>query len=69
MLGDEAWLAVCVPVHPRGVGLGRGQGSVKFFHTKLGKLFLYGDGDIVEGSPQTFGTKMEVDYYMNYQEI
>ena len=43
MLGDEIWLAVSVPIHPKGVdgvevrALCR---PVKFFHTDLAKPFL-----------------------------
>ena len=29
MLGDSAWLVVCVPIHPKGVWWGWGQGSVQ----------------------------------------
>ncbi len=29
MLGDRVWLTVGVPVHPKGVGWGGGQGSVQ----------------------------------------
>uniref|UniRef100_A0A4W5PS16 Uncharacterized protein n=1 Tax=Hucho hucho TaxID=62062 RepID=A0A4W5PS16_9TELE len=44
MLGDLPWLAVSVPIYPKGVRWSSGQGSVeaKFFNTNLDKPFLYG---------------------------
>ena len=29
MLGENVWLAVSVPVHPKGIGQGWGQGSMQ----------------------------------------
>ena len=45
MLGDEAWLAVGVPIHPKGVDWVEVRDlcrQVKLLNTNLNKLFLYG---------------------------
>lgn len=46
MLGDKAGLTVDVPVHPNGVGWGRGWGSVQvcqfLLHRTSKKSFLHG---------------------------
>lgn len=42
MLGGQAWLVDCVPVHHRGVGWGWGQSSLQASHNKLQKTFFYG---------------------------
>ena len=42
MLGDYAWLAVGVPIHPNGIQVKATCRPVTFFHTDLGKPFLYG---------------------------
>ncbi len=51
MFGDKSWLAVHVQVQPKDVGWGLGQGSVQtsFFHTKLGKPYLYWPGFVHRG--------------------
>ncbi len=49
MLGDQVWLTAGVPVHPKDVGWGWGQGSVQFFHIKQRKPFLYGAGFVHGG--------------------
>ncbi len=52
MLGDEAWLIVCVKVHPKGDALRSGLYANQCFHTKVGKnifmdLFFSAQGRIM----------------------
>jgi hypothetical protein len=67
MLGNKAWLAVGVPIHPKGVLWGSGKGSVQasqvFPQTISVWISLCAHGhchaETGKGPPQTVATKLE----------
>lgn len=73
MLRSKAWLIVGVPVHPKAVGWGRGQGLVQagqvLPHRIIGKTIFENGAGVVHGNtvmsklerglPQAVATKLE----------